>query len=182
MTAGTPDTARVMVYLDDGPGHNNGFMCDGGEYSLAFLLIARVTEAANKHSSLVYIALCKILNAELPCINDSGCNDNNFCTRNTCVNNTCMPPVDISAKQCPAICDNLTFCNPSGSCDPICEDNDQCTADSCVADTCRNDPIPGQMKVQVKVLTDNYPQETSWKLTDQCNSGQIVATSDPYAQ
>ena len=34
MTSGTegvsPDTARVLIYLDDGPGYNNGFMCPGG--------------------------------------------------------------------------------------------------------------------------------------------------------
>jgi hypothetical protein len=106
-----------------------------------FLLIARVNEATNKHSSLVYNALRKILNAELRCTNDSGCDDNNFCTQNTCVNNVCMPPVDISATQCPK-CGNLTYCNPSGSCDRLCTDNNQCTSDACVADTCQNDLIP----------------------------------------
>jgi hypothetical protein len=33
-TSGSPDIARVMVYLDDGPALNNGFMCPGGEYYL----------------------------------------------------------------------------------------------------------------------------------------------------
>ena len=29
MTPGTPDTASVLIYLDDGPGVNNGEMCFG---------------------------------------------------------------------------------------------------------------------------------------------------------
>ena len=32
----TPDIASVMVYLDDGAALNNGFMCPGGEYYLAY--------------------------------------------------------------------------------------------------------------------------------------------------
>jgi hypothetical protein len=53
-----------------------------------------------------------------------------------------MPPTDRSASVCP-VCGTQTFCNPSGTCDPICSDNNQCTADSCVADTCHNTLISG---------------------------------------
>ncbi len=43
-----------MVYLDDGPASNTGFMCPGGEYCLA-------TEATNNNSSLANNVLRKIL-------------------------------------------------------------------------------------------------------------------------
>ena len=35
----TPDIASVMVYLDDGAALNNGFMCPGGEYNLAYCVL-----------------------------------------------------------------------------------------------------------------------------------------------
>ena len=37
------------------------------------------------------------------------------------------------------------------------------------------------MNVEVKVTTDNYPGETSWTLTNQCN-GQLAATGGTYSQ
>ena len=102
----------------------------------------RSTEITNNYSSLLQNFVHTILSAELPCTSNSGCDDGNFCTQNTCVNNTCTPPTDISASVCPA-CGAQTFCNPSGTCDPVCTDNNQCTADSCIADMCQNAPIPG---------------------------------------
>lgn len=114
MTAGTqgstPDTASVLVYLDDGPGLNNGPVCPG----------------------------------EVACVNDSQCDDGNFCTLNTCnlATNTCIPPVDISASRCPT-CGALTYCNPNGFCDKVCDDQKTCTNDYCQADVCQHDPLAG---------------------------------------
>jgi hypothetical protein len=56
MTTGTPDTASVMVYLDDGPALNNGFMCPGGECYVVFVTFISRTgpdEATNDDSSLI---------------------------------------------------------------------------------------------------------------------------------
>jgi hypothetical protein len=67
-------------------------------------------------------------------------------------------------------------CPPACSSDAQCDDSDDCTTDVCVEGGCTNSRIeseqcsacPGERVVDLRVLTDNYPKETSWKLYNTC--------------
>jgi hypothetical protein len=168
-----------MVYLDDGRALNNGFMCPNGEYYLAYCLPHTcATEVTNNNSFLVNNAFRKILNAEVPCINDSGCDDGIACTTNTCLNNTCMPvPEEVGCTPSPT--SSKPTSKPTTSKPTSSPTTSKPTSSPTVFAPCNGN----QMKVEVKVLTDNYPGETSWKLTNQCNSSQVNETSGvPYTQ
>ena len=38
-----------------------------------------------------------------------------------------------------------------------------------------------QKQVEVNILTDNYPSETTWTVTDKCGNGGIVLSGGPYS-
>ena len=64
-----------------------------------------------------------------------------------------------------------------------CDDGDMCTTNTCniSAGVCNHAPNPlcsGVMRTEV--LTDKYPQETSWKIVDNCNNDAEVMSSPGY--
>ena len=57
---------------------------------------------------------------------------------------------------------------------------DSCSEAACVAGQCSEKPAPGCITFEFDLLTDDYPDETSWKLLDNCNDGNIVAGQNSY--
>ena len=117
----TPDTAHVMMYLNDGPALNNSIMGPGDECILSHFRDPRMMPLKSPMITHRFDILFE---------HNSSCR----AMLHHCVNNTCMPPVDVSKSVCPT-CGAENFCNPCGTCDPICNDNNECTTDSCVVDT-----------------------------------------------
>ena len=74
---------------------------------------------------------------------------------------------------------NLAMCTS----DADCQDGDQCTVDACniSTGTCHHSPKEnclGTMKMTL--LTDRYPEETSWKIVDNCANDSIVMKGSGY--
>ena len=69
-------------------------------------------------------------------------------------------------------------CPPDCTSNAQCDDSDACTMDSCVEGVCSNSPRleselcgacpAGERVLDIRVLTDRYPQETSWTLRNKC--------------
>ena len=59
--------------------------------------------------------------------------------------------------------------------------SDTCSEPSCVAGQCTTKPAEGCATFELDLLTDNYPQETSWKLLDDCNNGNVVAQGGSFS-
>jgi PT repeat. len=76
--------------------------------------------------------------------------------------------VRVCLGDCPPECTSNTQCN----------DNDPCTEDICSAGTCSFNRIqsescsicPGQSVLDVTIITDRYPRETSWAVRNQCSN------------
>lgn len=76
-------------------------------------------------------------------------------------------------------CDQL---KPPCQSDLTCDDGDPCTRDTCVAETgeCAHEledcSICGKETATIKIMTDEFPEETSWTVTN--NQNEQVASSD----
>ena len=105
-------------------------------------------------------------------------------------------------------CDDGVFCNGAEMCNagkcmagdpPSCDDGFGCTIDICneATQTCEHEPKCGQndvcieptgececsgsdKRIEVDILTDNYPAETTWTVTDKCGASGVVLSGGPY--
>ena len=77
---------------------------------------------------------------------------------------------------------------PSGSCHSGCTSNADCVSQhSCASGICNTDGTCSFDKSQclsstlrMEVLTDYYPEDTTWEVTDECNGGAVVMSGGPY--
>jgi len=76
----------------------------------------------------------------------------------------------------------LGDCPPECTSNSQCDDEDPCTEDICLAGSCSFNRItsdlcdvcPGQSTLDVTIITDDFPRETSWTVLNQCtNTVQI---------
>jgi len=67
-------------------------------------------------------------------------------------------------------------CPPDCTSNAACDDSDDCTMDVCIEGVCSNSPLeseqcsvcPGERVLDILVVTDRYPSETSWTLQNKC--------------
>lgn len=116
---------------------------------------------------------------------DSDCDDGVFCNgAEVCDAGKCM--------RGPAVtCDDGLACTT----DTCNEDTDTCdnlqkTCDEpgqsglCIEPTgvCELSPCPdSQTRIEVDILTDNYPAETTWTVTDKCGSAGVILSGGQYS-
>eukprot|EP00573_Skeletonema_grethae_P005131 CAMPEP_0201696978 /NCGR_PEP_ID=MMETSP0578-20130828/8914_1 /ASSEMBLY_ACC=CAM_ASM_000663 /TAXON_ID=267565 /ORGANISM="Skeletonema grethea, Strain CCMP 1804" /LENGTH=628 /DNA_ID=CAMNT_0048183025 /DNA_START=80 /DNA_END=1963 /DNA_ORIENTATION=+ len=119
------------------------------------------------------------------CTTDSDCDDGVFCNGvEVCDAGTC--------KRGPAVtCDDGLACTID-TCNEATDtcDNLQKTCDEpgqsglCIEPTgvCELSPCPGsQTRIEVDILTDNYPAETTWTVTDTCGSAGVIMSGGQYS-
>jgi len=105
---------------------------------------------------------------QLSCSADSDCDDGDDCTIDTCSSSQCTHTPD---------------CDACGA--TVCDDGDPCTLDTCNYDSgCSHDfscalcGEGGAAETVVKVTTDTYYSETSWKVEG--TDGSTVISKDSY--
>jgi len=112
------------------------------------------------------------------CTQDSDCDDGVFCNgAETCTAGKCR-------RDDTEICDDglactINICNEAAS---MCEYQDKsCSAPwqsgLCIEPTgeCEFNPCPDSLtRIEVDIITDNYPTETTWTVTDKCGSNEVV--------
>merc|ERR1712083_1105050 len=105
---------------------------------------------------------------QLTCSVDSECDDGDECTIDICSSSQCTHSID---------------CDACGA--TACDDGDPCTVDTCSnTDGCSHDfscamcGEPDKEKTVVKVTTDTYYSETSWKVVG--TDGSIAISKDSY--
>ena len=82
----------------------------------------------------------------------------------------------------------LGECPPDCTSRSQCDDSDACTTDACVQGVCSNSRIeseqcsvcPGERELDLRIVTDKYPAETSWELRNKCTNNSIVAQGGGY--
>lgn len=83
----------------------------------------------------------------------------------------------------------LGDCPPDCTSNSQCNDSDPCTQDLCTAGVCSNIRLnseecslcPGERVLDVTVVTDRYPQETSWTIRNECTN-EIQLQGGQYTQ
>merc|ERR1711966_73484 len=75
------------------------------------------------------------------------------------------------------------FREPKGGCmevlctmDTACDDGNTCTEDTCEDGVCRSEVKDGSVPVTVLLLTDNFPNDTEWKILN-ASSGDVMLDS-----
>lgn len=77
-------------------------------------------------------------------------------------------------------------CPPDCTSNAQCDDSDACTMDVCVEEVCSNSRLeseqcsvcPGERVLDIRVVTDRYPSETSWTLRNKCTNAIQAQNSD----
>jgi hypothetical protein len=80
----------------------------------------------------------------------------------------------------------LGDCPPDCTSNSQCDDSDPCTVDTCMAGICSNPRVeseecsicPGERILEVSVVTDRYPTETSWTIQNECTDAMQVSGGD----
>jgi hypothetical protein len=83
----------------------------------------------------------------------------------------------------------LGDCPPDCTSNMQCNDSDPCTIDTCNAGVCSNTRVqseecslcPGERVLEVTIVTDRYPAETSWTIQNECTNA-IQVSGGGYTQ
>ena len=82
-------------------------------------------------------------------------------------------------------------CPPDCTSNAQCDDSDACTMDVCVEGVCSNSRLegeqcgacPGERILDLRVVTDRYPSETSWTLRNKCTDIiQVQAQNSDFTE
>ena len=76
----------------------------------------------------------------------------------------------------------IAGCGACCTTDEECVNELDCAIGTCNLDgTCSFDTSPcGESLLKMTLVTDRYPQETTWEITDDCNGGVVVMQGGPY--
>ena len=119
------------------------------------------------------------------CTQDSDCDDSVFCNgAEVCNAGKCMsgaPPTCDDGLAC-----TIDTCNEAAR---ACEYQQKaCSGPGesgvCIEPTgvCELEACPGSEKrIEVDILTDNYPAETTWSVIDKCGSNESIMSGGPYS-
>jgi hypothetical protein len=91
---------------------------------------------------------------------------------------------EADVRVCLGTCPDMNMCTANSDC----ADSDPCTEDICNAGECSNTfsetlcPVcpSGEKPLDVTILTDNYPGETTWSVVNEC-TGETVVSGGAYS-
>eukprot|EP00573_Skeletonema_grethae_P005631 CAMPEP_0201712026 /NCGR_PEP_ID=MMETSP0578-20130828/59433_1 /ASSEMBLY_ACC=CAM_ASM_000663 /TAXON_ID=267565 /ORGANISM="Skeletonema grethea, Strain CCMP 1804" /LENGTH=810 /DNA_ID=CAMNT_0048201083 /DNA_START=53 /DNA_END=2485 /DNA_ORIENTATION=- len=109
------------------------------------------------------------------CVTDSDCDDGVFCNGvETCVAGKCRR----DAETCDdGLACTIDTCNVASD---VCEHQAKCSG-LCTEPTGVCECGGSQKRIEVDILTDNYPAETTWTVTDSCGSAGVILSGGPYS-
>ena len=120
------------------------------------------------------------------CESDADCADGNDCTIDTCEDDGTCTFVDVCPSESPSsVPSSVPSMTMAPSSAPSLVPSSAPTTSTAPSSTPTNNPTAtpcsdGKKRLEVDVLTDNYPYETSWNLIDTCD-GTVIFQEGPYS-